>query len=110
MPTVKQSIYEEMLFFALAGFRNRELRPLWKRLTNTYAETELVHNLPPLLVEPEFTVHDVYWLNCQAYNFSLDGRRTLNYRGHMERISRLFAIVPEELKVLLKWHGPEGIC
>ena len=100
-PTEKQKLYEEILLFVLPMMRNVQTWPFLRRIRyNLYDELELVHNLPPLLLRPEFSVQDVYWLNTQARNYiAAAGRhQRFHYATVVERVRRLLALVPAELQ------------
>jgi hypothetical protein len=59
----KQVIYTQILDLALPLARNVQTWPWWRRIRfDLYPELELVHNVGPLLREPRFTIHDVYWI------------------------------------------------
>jgi len=106
----KQKIYIGILERILPFMRNIQRHSAWHRFRygSLYPEMELVHNLPRLLVEPEFTKHDVYWLNSQARIFYVDGNNPVHgfYDSITELILELFTLVPEPLKRKLSWQGP----
>ena len=104
-PTEKQKLYEEILFFVLPMMRNVQTWPFLRRIRyNLYDELELVHNLPPLLLRPEFSAHDVYWLNTQAKNYivAAGAHRRFHYGTIVERVRKLLALVPPELHAKLE--------
>ncbi len=113
-PTEKQKLYEQILSFVLPTMRNVQTWPFWRRIRfNLYDELELVHNLPPLSLRPEFSVHDVYWLNVQARNYvvAAAAHRRFHYAGVVECIRKLRALVPPELQAGLTLRAedlPEG--
>jgi len=106
----KQKIYIEILERILPFMRNIQTHSAWRRFRygSLYAEMELVHNLPRILVYPEFTEQDVHWLNSQARIFYKDGNNPVHgfYDSITELISELFSLVPEPLKEKLFWQGP----
>lgn len=106
-PSPKQRVYLDLLMFSLALLRNRETQPWWRRIPPRYDEAELVHNLHHSIVEPGFVAHDIHFLNVQARNFVASGQGSPNYAGHVQRIRRLFQLVPDELRAQLKWKGPK---
>jgi hypothetical protein len=70
------------------------------------AEIEAVHNLPRLLVDPEFIEYDIHWLNTQAKIFVTRGRKDFPFHDAVCRtVADLFKIVPERLRHLLIWDG-----
>lgn len=100
-PTEKQKLYQEILLFVLPMMRNVQTWPFLRRICyNLYDELELVHNLPPLLLRPEFSAYDVYWLNIQARNYIVAaGRhRRFHYVTIVERVRKLLTLVPPELQ------------
>src|SRR6185436_3577879 len=96
----KQIIYREMLWWTLPHLRNVSTWHWWNRLRDrsAYYESELVHNLPVSMYEPEFVQHDVWFLNVQArgyYECCSQGISPL-YFQHVERFRELFSLVPPE--------------
>lgn len=109
-PTEKQKLYEEILFFVLPMMRNVQTWPFLRRIRyNLYDELELVHNLPPLLLRPEFSAHDVYWLNTQAKNYivAAGAHRRFHYGTIVERVRKLLALVPPELHAKLELRAED---
>src|SRR6266850_3751811 len=106
----KQKLYLEIFNRILPFMRNIQTHSAWRRLRygSFYPETELVHNLPRLLLFPDFTEYDIHWLDCQARIFFERGNNPLH--GYHEPItsciSELFDLVPENLKPRLTWTGP----
>lgn len=93
----------------LPYLRSIQTHGFWRRLRygNFYAEAELVHNLPRLLVCSEFQEYDVHWLNSQARIFITKGRRDFPFREAIcDDLKKLFALVPGELRGKLNWQGP----
>ena len=93
--------------------RNIQTHPAWRRFRygSFYAEMELVHNMHRLLVLPEFTEYDVYWLNTQSRIFVKQGNKPVHglYEEITARIGELFTLVPEPLKHKLTWSGPKRV-
>jgi hypothetical protein len=105
----KQKLYLDILEMVLPYLRNVETHGFWRRIRygRFYAETELVHNLPRILVSPEVEIYDVHWLNTQARMYVSKGRRDFPfYIAICERLKKLFAMVPVELRGELLWKGP----
>ncbi len=106
----KNEIYIKMLALTLPYIRNIQSHgELEKgRDMSCYFEAELVHNLTLTLLIPEFTEHDIWFLNNQAkYYFekcSID--ISPNYPQQIDFIKNLFKIIPDELKPKLIWVGP----
>jgi hypothetical protein len=69
----------------------------------------LIHNLPNSIFEPEFTEHDIWFLNVQAkaYITGCDPELSPLYLEQRRRLKELFALVPDSLRGKLKWSGPE---
>lgn len=108
--TRKQLIYVEILRWVLPQLRNAATQTKrswlnWRRLPNTYPEAELVHNIPPLLTDPEFKNFDVYWLNTQAQNYVRCCRQQPRPGSHnnLALIAELISLVPANLRPLLTW-------
>ena len=112
MLTRKQILYLKILERILPFMRNIQTHSSWHRFRYAafYPETELVHNLPRLLMLPEFTEYDVYWLNSQSRIFAKDGDNPIHgfYEPIMANIAELFSLVPESLKAKLQWEGPQS--
>jgi len=107
----KQKVYLDILEFVLPMLRNYHTHGIWSRLRYKtfyfYAEIELVHNLPRLLVIPEFEEYDIHWLNTQARIFVLRGRKDFPfYQRVCDDIRTLFTLVPDGLQQKLIWDGP----
>ncbi|MBN8741269.1 MAG: hypothetical protein BGP24_07870 [Lysobacterales bacterium 69-70] len=104
-PTEKQKLYEEIQYFVLPMMRNVQTWPFLRRIRyNRYDELELVHNLPPLLLRPEFSDVDIYWLSTQAKNciVAAGRHRRFCYGTIVERVRKLLALVPPELHAKLE--------
>ncbi|QSQ22928.1 hypothetical protein JY651_48880 [Pyxidicoccus parkwayensis] len=108
--TPKQKIYKDMLWWTLPHLRNVATWGWWQRARDrsTYYETQLVHNLPVSMFEPEFIEHDIWFLNGQArwYCENCSARLSSMYPAQVARIRALFALVPPHLREKLEWHGP----
>jgi len=105
----KQKLYLNILERVLPYARNLETHKAPLRLTygTYYPELELVHNLPRLLVCPEFQEYDVHWLNTQAKIFFDKGRKDYPFRESiLDDLRTLFSILPETLRLKLRWRGP----
>ena len=117
----KQEIYRDILGWALPGARNalshfrtfRPVRLMWPRqqraLRQHYEMARFVHDIYFLILEEEFTLHDVSFLNFQARQFFERGdERDCFNRLLAPYIQELFALVPEALRPQLSWPGPQG--
>lgn len=118
-PTEKQKLYEEIQYFVLPMMRNVQTWPFLRRIRyNRYDELELVHNLPPLLLRPEFSDVDIYWLSTQAKNCIVAAGRHWRfcYGTIVERVRKLLALVPPELHAKLELRVEDlpsaggGVC
>lgn len=107
----KQAIYTRILDLALPYARSVQTWPWWRRLrTDLYPELELVHNIGPLLREPQFTLHDVYWINTQARNYDTQrAARDGISPTVLSEIAMLIALVPTDLRPALTWHGADDV-
>ena len=89
----KQVVYREMLHWTLPHLRNISTCPWWRRLRDrsAYYESELAHNLPVSILEPEFVEHDVWFLNVQARAYCEACRPELSclYSDQVKRIQEL---------------------
>ena len=106
----KQDIYIELLQLGLPHIRNVSSGSWWKRLRDrsAYHESELVHNLPSLLNDPDFGISDICFLNTQAFLYCKDCNPNLSplYNHHVSLFRELFKLVPGQLRDELKWEGP----
>ncbi|MDB6125919.1 MAG: hypothetical protein JWQ71_4912 [Pedosphaera sp.] len=105
----KQKHYLNILEMVLPYLRSIQTHGFWGRIRfgQFYAEAELVHNLPRLLVCPDFQEGDVHWLNTQARIFLKRGRHDFSFREAIcDEIKQLFKLVPKELQNGLSWEGP----
>lgn len=110
-PSKKQELYLDILGFILPSMRNlytwKRRWVIWKA-GNFLSELELVHNLPRLLINPEFEDRDIHWLNSQAKQFVSDcPKQRAYYSGVCSDIKELFALVPNSLRNELRWDGPQ---
>ena len=72
-----------------------------------YPELELVHNLPRILIYPDFQEQDVHWLNTQAKIFFDKGRKDYPFRDLiLDDLRTLFRLLPDNFKAELRWPGP----
>lgn len=72
-------------------------------------ETQLIHRFYSILSHEDFSTDDFRFLNhhCRHYFITCDSKKNMLYNGQLKRISKLFSLVPEELKNNLEWAGPE---
>lgn len=80
--------------------------PFWRRWRDktVYEEAELIHNIWPSLFDPEFSDHDIWFLNSQAEAYFRKARLSPLYTQHMALIRELFALVPDLYQAQLQWH------
>jgi hypothetical protein len=104
----KQEIYREFLRTTLPYIRTMQFQPFWRRWRDrtVYVEAELIHNLWPHLFDPEFTDHDIWFLNSQAESYFREAHFSPLYTQHVGLIRELFALVPEDFCTRLQWAGP----
>jgi len=105
----KQKLYLDILDMVLPYLRGVQTHGWWRRIRygSFYAESELVHNLPRLLLHPDIQERDVHWLNAQARIFVDQGRRDFPFYPMIcDDIRKLFELVPSELRKGLIWNGP----
>ncbi|MWP60935.1 zinc ABC transporter substrate-binding protein [Gilliamella sp. Pas-s25] len=107
----KCDIYKEMLDFALSYIRNVQSQNAIRKAKDIscFYEAELVHNIMISILETDFKEHDIWFLNNQAkfYYDNCNEDISPNYRGHIERIKKLFELVPYQLRNKLIWSGPQ---
>jgi len=105
----KQKVYREILWWTLPHIRNVSTWSWWRRLKDksVYFESELVHNLPVSMYEPEFSEHDVWFLNVQAQNYVRNCSLTFSplYSQQVARLEQLVKLVPEPLARKLQCHS-----
>ncbi len=111
----KQQVYQEMLWWTLPHLRNVSTGSWWRRGKDksAYFESELIHNLPVSMYEPEFTEHDIWFLNVQAQSYCKNCSASISplYPSQVARIERLLALVPSHLVPKLQWPSyklPKG--
>ncbi len=90
----KQEIYREFLRTTLPYIRNIQSQPFWRRWRDrtVYEEAELIHNLWPHLFEPEFTDHDIWFLNSHAESYFREADFSPLYPQLWPLIRELFAL------------------
>jgi hypothetical protein len=105
----KQAIYRDILFWTLPHLRNVASQRWWRRVRDqsAYYEAELVHNLPISMYEPEFTDHDIWFLNAQANFYIRNCSASISplYPEQSRRLLELRTLVPDLLKSKLKLNG-----
>lgn len=104
----KQKLYLDILEMVLPYLRGVQTHGFFRRIRygRFYAESELVHNLPRLILNPEILADDIHWLNTQAKIFYDSGRLDFPFRCAIcEDIEKLFKLVPKDLQPMLKWNG-----
>lgn len=98
------------MLWASQHLRNMAGGGWWVRRWDRSAamEAELLHNLPVSAFRPGFCDHDLHVLNWQArrYGERCSARISILYDAQVERIARLFALVPEARRCELLWAGP----
>ncbi|RYD84143.1 MAG: zinc ABC transporter substrate-binding protein [Verrucomicrobiaceae bacterium] len=106
----KQEVYFEMLRRTLLHLRSIAEQSWWRRLQDrsAYYETELIHNLPVSLFEPEFVAHDIWFLNVQARSYCAECNPQISglYLQQTKLIRELISLVPGHLRDKLEWAGP----
>ena len=106
----KQELYIRILERLLPFVRNIQTHSAWRRFSygSFYPEMELVHNMHRILVESDFTQHDIHWLNSQAQIFFKNGNNPVHgfYESIIDDIAELFTLVPESMRDQLIWNGP----
>ncbi len=107
-PSPKQRIYLEILEVVLPLCRSAEsLLAVGSKGGGFILEADLLHNVPPRLLEPEFDEADLHWLNVDARSYvrQAAGQGCFLYEPLCAQIAELFTLVPEDLKPRLKWDG-----
>ncbi|MBK5074157.1 zinc ABC transporter substrate-binding protein [Budviciaceae bacterium CWB-B4] len=106
----KSEIYLKMIGLSLQYIRYKQNLDSGQKGSDIscYYEADLVHNLVYTVMNEEFGEHDVHFLNYQARNYfeECSEEISLNYNQHIEYITELFRLVPEELSYKLIWSGP----
>lgn len=95
----------------LPEVRNVQTWPALRRWrVNLYPELELIHGVPQLLEDSNFTMFDVYWINTQAKNYWNETSESSRFRSQtvLELIDELVAAIPNELREKLSWHGSKN--
>lgn len=107
----KNEIYLDMLFWSLPHIRNKSTQRPWSRIKDVsiYYESGLIYQLDSVLRHECFDKNDIWFLNSQArwYYEHCDEKKSILYSSQLERISALFALVPEDMKKELEWSGPK---
>lgn len=98
----KQKLYNDICSLLLPHARNIQTWNWFDRLLkgNLYPELELVHNIPPLMVQDEITEHDIHWLNCQALNYinTCDGYERAFSNTIHRNIAKIIKLVPDSMR------------
>jgi len=105
----KQEIYRDLLRRLLPYLRTVSSLRWWQsqRRKDLHDEAELIHNLPVSILEPKFIDHDIWFLNHQAkWYLENASKESLNYDANRTAIIELFSLVPEDMRVKLRWSGP----
>lgn len=106
----KQELYQEMIRDGLILIRNIQRSASWRHKAfgkTSYYEAELLHNLHHVLYEPEFTDHDIWFLNAQAREYleKTGPKRVGNHIANKERIKELLGLVPQEKRAQIDWES-----
>ena len=104
----KNEIYIKMLALSLPYIRNVQALNKKEKDISCYFEVELIHNLSHTLLDPDFSEHDIWFLNYQAKDYYDKCNEDIspNYNQHLKYIRALFELVPERFKIKLSWNGP----
>jgi hypothetical protein len=106
MMSPKQEIYRNIFCWTLPYLRNVASRHWWQRRRDQslYFKAELVHNLPTLMFEPEFTHHDIWFLNAQADWYIRNCSESISplYQEQKKLLLALRSLVPEALRATLQ--------
>lgn len=109
----KQEIYAKMLSLSVPYIRNVQTHSAITKGFNKscYQEAELVHNLYISILEPEFTLHDINFLNHQARHYyeKAEVTKTPCFHAQCRLITELFLLVPDDMKSSLEWSGPQAL-
>jgi hypothetical protein len=103
----KQQVYQEMLRLILPSLRNAQTLPWWRKARDKGSayDSELIHNLYVSLFEPEFTSHDIHFLNVQARWYYENAKgKAYHYKTVVELISKLMHLVPPDQREKLQWQ------
>ena len=108
----KNEIYLDILSSSLPYLRNIATHSLFRRMKDrsVYYETQLIHSFYLLLAKEHFEGGDIHFLNyhCKDYFDNCNQNISMLYDSNIEKISKLFFIVPEKLKCQLIWNGPDS--
>lgn len=106
----KNEIYLEMLRSSLPYLRGLATQSIFRRVRDRSAfyETQLIHSFYLLLAHDGFESSDIHFLNyhCKDYFDNCNNNISVLYDNNIEKIMRLFSIVPPDLKYQLEWDGP----
>jgi hypothetical protein len=105
----KQEIYRELLWSGLPVLRNSFTYPVWSWVISRRklgAIAELIHNLPVSVLEPDFTPHDIHFMNHQARYYC--EATTISTEPFLELLRELFQIIPQDCRGRLTWEGPKA--
>ena len=108
----KNEIYLDMLRSSLPYLRGLTSQNFFRRIRDRsgYYETQLIHSFYLLLAHDDFENSDIHFLNyhCKDYFYNCSENISVLYDGNIAKITRLFSIVPENLKSQLEWNGPDS--
>lgn len=98
----KQQIYLEIFSRVLPLLRNLESQSAWKRIRfgTLFPEAELVHNLPPLLLDREIRKVDVWWLKSQGKQYRKAHAKSKRPLGDeiVSFLTELEKLIPPDLR------------
>jgi len=97
-PAEKQSIYIKIWDIVNHSLAIYSQQPIWRSWKSRYPEAQLIHNLPPLLVDPRLTKLDLHWLDSQAYQFVRDGKYIQSYSDVLSLIYCILDLLPEDVR------------
>src|SRR5688572_10643514 len=103
----KQQIYAELLkqgLLAIRFYANNPLKQNPELCLRACAElSQLLHNVPGYVLEPQFTEFDLYFLNVEAETF---WRRSNGEEAFLPLFKELAGLVPESMRSKLEWQPP----
>ncbi|MCS3432455.1 hypothetical protein [Klebsiella sp. BIGb0407] len=106
----KNEIYLDILSSSLPYLRNIATHSLFRRIRDrsVYYETQLIHSFYRLLAHDDIDDGDIHFLNyhCKDYFYNSNKNISILYDSNIKNISKLFSIVPENLRSQLIWNGP----
>ncbi|UTN95540.1 hypothetical protein [Serratia plymuthica] len=106
----KNDVYLEILQVALPHIRNGTTWRLFYRIKDRscFYESQLIHSFYILLASEDFNESDMWFLNhhARSYYEECDSSKSMLYNAQVKSISKLFLLVPENLKDTLEWRGP----